>query len=177
MSPGTRTAVLFACGLTVLAVDACSNYSSSPTTPVASPSPTLTTAATPPPVATPTPAPSPTPTPAPTPDPTPTPSTAPSPAPTPTPTPVPSVVVIEIVANNGNMSFSPATSTLQVGQQVRWHNAHTETHTATQDGGGFDTGLIRPGATSAPITLTTPGTLRYHCEIHPVMVGSLNVTP
>jgi plastocyanin len=75
------------------------------------------------------------------------------------------------------MSFAPATASLRVGQQVRWHNADTETHTATQDGGGFDTGLIRPGATSAPITVTNPGTLRYHCEIHLSMVGALNVTP
>jgi plastocyanin len=69
------------------------------------------------------------------------------------------------------------TASLRVGQQVRWHNADTETHTATQDGGGFDTGLIRPGATSAPITVTASGTLRYHCEVHPSMVGALDVTP
>jgi plastocyanin len=83
--------------------------------------------------------------------------------------------VIEIVAINGNMSFTPDAASLQVGQQVRWHNAHTVTHTATQDGGGFDTGLIRPGDTSAPITVTAAGRLSYHCEIHPSMVGALNV--
>jgi plastocyanin len=81
------------------------------------------------------------------------------------------------VDENGNMSFGPATASLQVGQQVRWHNADTTTHTATQNGGGFDTGLIRPGATSAAITVTTAGTLNYHCEIHLSMVGALNVTP
>jgi plastocyanin len=85
--------------------------------------------------------------------------------------------VIDIVAENGNMSFAPATANLQVGQQVQWHNVDNITHTATQDGGGFDTGLIRPGATSAPITVTTAGTLRYHCEIHPSMVGAIVVRP
>ena len=84
--------------------------------------------------------------------------------------------MIEIVAINGNMSFVPAIASLQVGQQVRWHNADTIVHTATQDGGGFDTGLIRAGATSAPVTVTTPGTLAYHCEVHPDMVGALSVT-
>jgi plastocyanin len=85
--------------------------------------------------------------------------------------------VIEIVGIDGNMSFSPATANLSGGQQIRWHNAHSVVHTATQDGGGFDTGLIRPGETSAPITVISPGTLRYHCEIHPVMVGALEVRP
>jgi plastocyanin len=78
------------------------------------------------------------------------------------------------VGINGNMSFVPATATVQVGQQVRWHNAHTVTHTATRDGGGFDTGFIAPGATSAPITVTTAGRLSYHCEIHPSMVAALD---
>jgi plastocyanin len=146
--------------LAALLLSGCGGYSS-PTTPppVAQPSPT------------------PTPAPAPTPAPTPTPTPAPTPTPVPTPTPTPSAVVIEIVAESGNMSFVPATASLQVGQQVRWHNAHVVTHTATQNGGGFDTGLIRPGGTSAPITVTTAGTLNYHCEIHPSMVGALNVTP
>jgi plastocyanin len=85
------------------------------------------------------------------------------------------VVVIEIVGDRRSMSFSPASVSLRVGQQVRWHNADTVVHTATQDGGGFDTGLIRPGATSAPVTVTTPGTLAYHCEVHPDMVGALSV--
>lgn len=79
------------------------------------------------------------------------------------------------MAINGNMSFVPATASLRAGDQVRWHNAHDTTHTATQDGGGFDTGLITPGATSAPITASTAGLLRYHCEIHPSMVGALDV--
>jgi plastocyanin len=74
------------------------------------------------------------------------------------------------------MSFAPDTASLRIGQQVRWHNADTIAHTATRDGGGFDTGLIPPGGTSAPITVTTAGTVRYHCEIHPSMVGALNVT-
>jgi plastocyanin len=75
------------------------------------------------------------------------------------------------------MSFTPASPSLQAGQQVRWHNADVITHTATQDGGGFDTGFISPGATSAPITLTAASVIRYHCTIHPSMVGALNVTP
>jgi plastocyanin len=76
----------------------------------------------------------------------------------------------------GNNSYAPNPANVQAGQQVRWHNADGTAHTATQDGGGFDTGAISPGATSAPVTITTTGTLNYHCAFHPSMVGTLNVT-
>ena len=111
-----------------------------------------------------------------TPYPGPQPSPTPTPTPTPAPTPGASAVVVEILGESGNMSFNPAVASLQVGQQVRWHNADTTVHTATQDGGGFDTGFLAPGATSASITLNAAGSLRYHCSVHPSMVGTLNVT-
>jgi plastocyanin len=120
----------------------------------------------------PTPAVSPTPVPAPAPSPT----AAPAPSPTPAPTPTPNALIIEILGENGNMSFTPASASLQVGQQVRWHNADNITHTATQDGRGFDSGFIPPGGTSAPITVSAAGAISYHCAIHPSMVGALNVT-
>ena len=147
-----RNAAVTAGCLAALLVVGCGGYSSSPTTPYPGPQPT------------------------PTPAPTPIPDPSPAPTPAPTPTPGPSAVVIEIVAIDGNMSFAPDAAAVRVGQQVRWHNAHVVAHTATQDGGGFDTGLIPPGGTSAPITVTTVGTLSYHCEIHPSMVGALTVT-
>ena len=103
------------------------------------------------------------------------PAPVPAPAPSATPMPTESDLVIEIVAENGNMSFVPASASVQVGQRVRWHNAHVLTHTATQDGGGFDTGFIAPGATSPAITIATPGTLGYHCRVHPNMVGSVRL--
>jgi plastocyanin len=156
------TAGFIAVGLAALLLHACGGgYSSSPTGVYPSPQPS------------PTPVPAPSPTPEPTPEPSPSP--APSPTPSPTPTPTPSVVVIQILGERGNMSFSPAIASLTVGQQVSWHNTDNIAHTATQNGGGFDTGLIAPGATTAPITLSTPGTLNYHCEVHPTMVGALNV--
>jgi len=74
------------------------------------------------------------------------------------------------------MSFVPATASVQAGQQVRWHNADVIAHTATQNGGGFDTGLLLPGATSAPVTFAAAGTLGYHCAVHPSMVATLSVT-
>ena len=166
-----RIAALVASGLAAtLLLHACGGYSS-PTNPYPSPQPAGA------PAPSPTPSPTPTPAPTPTPDATPAPAPTPTPAPAPTPTPTPSLTtVIEILGENGNMSFAPASASLQVGQQVRWHNADTTVHTATQDGGGLDTGFLLPGATSAPVALTAAATLRYHCSVHPSMVGALNVT-
>jgi plastocyanin len=128
------------------------------------------------PAPTPTPTPTPEPTPAPTPATTPAPAPAPAPTPTPSPTPMPTLSPITIDITS-SMTFSPGSASVQVGQQILWHNADSIAHTATQNGGAFDTGLISPGATSAPITLKTTGTIGYHCAVHPGMVGTLSVTP
>jgi plastocyanin len=85
-------------------------------------------------------------------------------------------VVITITGMNGANSFSPNPATVLVGQTVAWHNVDTLTHTATQNGGAFNTGNIAGGATSAPITMGTVGGFGYHCNIHPTMTGTLNVT-
>jgi plastocyanin len=88
-----------------------------------------------------------------------------------------SAITIDILAVNGTMSFSPNPANVHVGQQIVWHNLDAITHRVLQDAGGFDAGFIGPGTFSAPITLGAPGTVGYHCSIHPSMVGTLNVTP
>ncbi len=90
--------------------------------------------------------------------------------------PVAADVTITIVGQNGSMSFSPNPASAKVGQKVAWHNGDGITHTATANGGGFDTGSIGSGGTSNPITMMTAGSFSYHCGIHPSMVGTLNVT-
>jgi plastocyanin len=85
-------------------------------------------------------------------------------------------VVITINGMNGANSFTPNPANVQVGQTVAWRNIDSITHTATQDGGGFNTGGIAGGATSAPVTMGSVGNLDYHCSIHPSMTGTLNVT-
>ena len=86
-------------------------------------------------------------------------------------------LVISILGDQGGMSFSPANATLRVGQTVAWRNNDTDLHTATQDGGRFNTGNITRGSTSAPIAMTAAGAFPYHCSLHPGMVGSLTVNP
>jgi plastocyanin len=72
-------------------------------------------------------------------------------------------------------SFSPASVTVVVGDTVTWTNADAQSHTATADGGAFDTGTIG-GNSSQAVTLTTAGTFAYHCTIHPAMTATLVVT-
>ena len=99
----------------------------------------------------------------------------PSPVPTPTPGSGGAAdVTITIQGMSGANSFSPNPATVKVGQTVSWHNADSIPHNPT--GTGFNTGAINGGATSAPITFSTAGTIDYHCGFHPSMVGTLNVT-
>jgi plastocyanin len=88
-------------------------------------------------------------------------------------------VLITIVARNGSSSFSPNPANVTVGQTVAWKNIATGgmTHTATQIGGGFNTGNISNGSTSGLITIGTAGDLNYECSLHPDMTGTLHVTP
>ena len=100
--------------------------------------------------------------------------------PTTTTTPAPTSnadLVITIAGDRGQMSYSPATASVKVGQTVAWRNADTQTHTATQDQGKFDTSSLARDVTSQPIAMGTAGTFSYHCSFHPDMVATLPVTP
>jgi plastocyanin len=84
-------------------------------------------------------------------------------------------VTITIVGMNGSQSYLPNPATVKVGQTVSWRNADSVTHTATADGGAFNTGNIAPGAVSAPIAMSSAASVAYHCTVHPTMVGTLTV--
>ena len=84
-------------------------------------------------------------------------------------------VTVTIQGNNASNSYAPNPVTMRVGQTIGWRNADSLTHTATQDGAGFNTGSVTAGATSAATMMSTPGTFTYHCTIHPGMVGTVSV--
>ena len=84
-------------------------------------------------------------------------------------------VTVTIQGNNASNSYAPNPVTMRVGQTIAWRNADSITHTATQDGAGFNTGSVAAGATSAATMMSTAGTFTYHCTIHPGMVGSVTV--
>jgi plastocyanin len=70
--------------------------------------------------------------------------------------------------------FSPASVSTTVGATVAWNNTTGAPHTATDDGGTWDTSIVNPGQT-ATISFSIPGTYAYHCSIHPDMHGTVTV--
>lgn len=86
-------------------------------------------------------------------------------------TPPAGAVIINVVRENGNQSFSPNPGTVPAGQTVVWHNTDSTTHRVVLNSGRLDTGNLAPNAFSQPMTLDAPGP--YHCSIHPDMVGTL----
>jgi plastocyanin len=70
--------------------------------------------------------------------------------------------------------FSPAATTIHVGDTITWSNAGPSSHTATAHGGSFDTGVLKKGQ-SASHTFTQAGTFTYFCQIHPFMHGTIVV--
>ena len=74
-----------------------------------------------------------------------------------------------------NFSFNPAHITIKRGTKVRWINKDTSPHTATANNGrSFDSGRLGKGQ-SYTHTFKRAGAQRYHCEIHPDMMGSVVV--
>lgn len=80
-------------------------------------------------------------------------------------------VEVQIVDDDAD-GFQPGTITIDVGQSVTWVNLDDDDHTATSS--GFDTGIIRPGEL-ATITFSEPSSFVYSCQIHPEMVGRVEV--
>jgi plastocyanin len=85
-------------------------------------------------------------------------------------------MVISITGQDGNQAYRPAVATIAVAQTVTWRNDDTETHRPILTG-VIDTKQLAPGATSAPTTISTPGTYDYKCTIHPSETGQVVVTP
>lgn len=64
--------------------------------------------------------------------------------------------------------------TVAAGTEVEFRNDDNQAHTATADGGSFDTGLVAAGS-SARVRLDRAGTVTYHCSLHPFMTAKVVV--
>ena len=73
-----------------------------------------------------------------------------------------------------NFAFQPEPLTVAKGTVVRVVNRDDAPHTATADDDAFDTGELGQGDT-AEITLSEPGEVAYHCDIHDYMRGVIRV--
>lgn len=68
--------------------------------------------------------------------------------------------------------FSPAKLTVGRGTEVTFRNVGNAPHTATST--SFDSGEISAGQTFAQ-RFDAPGTFEYRCELHPRMIGAIEV--
>ncbi|WP_371872480.1 cupredoxin domain-containing protein [Mycobacterium paragordonae] len=75
-----------------------------------------------------------------------------------------------------NFAFAPATLTVRAGGTVTWTNRDEEPHTVAASDGSFHSPGMGTGATFSR-TFATPGTFEYVCSIHPMMRGTVVVTP
>ena len=108
-----------------------------------------------------------------------TPSPVPAPAPALSPSPAPggssSSVAIPVGASTlGNRAFTPDDLDVAAGTTVTWTNTDSVAHTSTSDATGWDSGTVAPGGRFS-FAFQTPGTYRYHCAIHPGMIGTVVV--
>jgi LPXTG-motif cell wall-anchored protein len=73
-----------------------------------------------------------------------------------------------------DFSFSPAAITVDQGDTVTWVNNGPTAHSATANGGEFDTGILKAGQSSSH-TFSQAGTYSYFCQPHPFMKGTVVV--
>ncbi len=71
--------------------------------------------------------------------------------------------------------FQPASVSVAAGSPVTWTNSDSSRHTATADGGAFDSGSLDAGGTFS-FTFPSPGTFAYFCAFHSDMQASVTVT-
>jgi plastocyanin/mono/diheme cytochrome c family protein len=79
-----------------------------------------------------------------------------------------------------SISYDPKSVEVPVGGSIVSTNKAFTNHTATSedDGKTFDTGEIKPGETSSPMTFDKEGEFNYHCKIHgKTMNGTVVVKP
>ena len=72
------------------------------------------------------------------------------------------------------MAFVPSSITVSAGTTITWTNKDGMTHTVTSDAALFDSGNIGSGKAYSH-NFATAGTYKYHCSIHPTMLGKVIV--
>lgn len=85
-------------------------------------------------------------------------------------------VQVNMVDQNGQYAFQPATLTISKGTKVTWTNTTGAPHTVTSDTNAFNTPSSLQQNQTFSMTFTTAGTFAYHCSIHPYMKATITVT-
>jgi plastocyanin len=83
-------------------------------------------------------------------------------------------VTVAIVGSAGSVAFSPNPVSASAGDAVAFKNNDTTSHHIVLDDGSADLGLVNPNGTSASFTVRSSASARFHCTLHPSMVGTIN---
>jgi len=99
------------------------------------------------------------------------------------------VSIVLSASTLGAKAYSPNPLNITTGTTVVWTNDDTQIHTVTSGNGSgdpnmgkvFDSGLtgasaLKTKGSSFSYTFASPGTYQYFCQVHPTMVGTVNVT-
>ncbi len=70
--------------------------------------------------------------------------------------------------------YVPAAITVKAGDTITVENHESVEHTVTASDRSFDSGPLGAGQT-ARFAPAAPGTVEYHCSIHPYMNGTIKV--
>jgi plastocyanin len=82
----------------------------------------------------------------------------------------------EVEVKMQNIQFAPKSTTVKVGQKVKWTNDDSTTHNVTADSGAdFKSDDFGNGGTFE-FTPDKAGTIKYECTLHPGMTGTLTVS-
>ena len=99
---------------------------------------------------------------------------SPSGEPTPAPAGSTTVDIPSGASTQATTAFGPNPLTIAVGTTISWLNDDNTTHTSVADGNQWSSGNIQPGG-RFNFTFASPGTFKYHCQIHPNMLGTIVV--
>ena len=71
-----------------------------------------------------------------------------------------------------NFKYSPELLVVKAGQTITVANDDGTVHTLSADDTRFDTGDL-DGGMKTTITVASPGTYTYHCDVHNFMTGKI----
>jgi plastocyanin len=79
--------------------------------------------------------------------------------------------------NVHDYAFNPATTTIALGTAADWTNTGPSMHQPAQNSplSLWKVPAVMAGHTSNTVTLFAAGTFAYHCQIHPMMHGTIRV--
>lgn len=83
-------------------------------------------------------------------------------------------VTATIVGSIGTNAYSPNPVSAGAGAVLVFKNNDSQLHHIVLDNGSADLGDLAPGATSRTLAIANTNELRFHCTLHPSMVGTIN---